>query len=106
METNLLGYYVDPKHGTCLRRIRCVNGKIKIDGVYGDDEPTTNEYWYALINIKSICDKYYLLDVDFGGKPTKKKRILTAKFFPGKRCIKWEDGNTWKKLYYNNKQFQ
>jgi len=106
MKEKITGFYSDPKHGHCLRRIRNVSTKIRIDGVYGDDEPDTNGYWYAYIKIVGSSSNYYNLEVDFTGKPIKKKKILTAKWYPSERCIQWEDGNTWKKLYHNFKQIQ
>ena len=104
MQEKLIGFYSDPKHGHCLRRIRNVNTKIRIDGVYGDDEPNTGGYWYAYIKILNSSSGYYNLEVDFTGKPIKKKKTLRAKWFPLERCIKWEDGNTWKKLYSSSQQ--
>ena len=60
------GWYYDPLHGHCMRRIRRTSThRYRITGVYGDDEPNTGGTWYAL-------------EVDVVGKPTKGDRLMTA----------------------------
>lgn len=94
----LEGYYFDPKHGGCLRRIVAVQrGAVySVVGVHGDDEPRTGTPWTALM--------YYSRDdgtllVDFAGKPIKPERFLTASYNAEARRISWCDGNTWTKMF-------
>lgn len=100
------GFYFDPLHGNCLRRIRTVLPceTYRVDGVYGNDEPNEGEHWFAFIRVVSRTDSKWKLEVDFAGKPIKKKKLLKATFLPRKRCIRWEDRNVWKKLYVNARQ--
>ena len=46
----LTGYYYDPKHGGCLRKISKIDeNSFKIIGAYGNDEPNTNKKWTAIM---------------------------------------------------------
>ena len=114
------GFYFDPWHGGCLRRIAKVNeNKYKIYGVYGNDEntrlpknveyhtegsETTNKYWYATLRVCYVDKNFYHLKVYFGGKKGKKRLHYDAVYDEKKRHIKWDDSNTWKQLYYHKKQ--
>lgn len=91
------GYYFDPKHGGCLRRIVTVRRGLvySVVGVYGDDEPMTGRAWTACITV----DDAGTLVVDFAGKPIKHERFLTASYDAAARTISWCDGNTWTKLF-------
>ena len=102
------GLYYDPKHGGCLRRIwRAGPDTYRIVGVYGSDEtPHTHRSWYAQARVVSRSATKWGLVVDFAGKPIKPDRFLTASFEPGKRRIRWEDGNTWQGLFYHASQLQ
>jgi len=114
------GFYFDPWHGGCLRRIAKVKeNHYKIYGVYGNDEvikipknveyhsessEKTNKYWYATLQICDIEDNFLHLKVCFGGKPGKKRLQYDAVYDKKKRHIIWDDTNTWKQLYYHKKQ--
>tara|TARA_B110001450_G_scaffold21327_1_gene19290 strand:+ start:868 stop:1197 length:330 start_codon:yes stop_codon:yes gene_type:complete len=65
------GFYFDPLHGNCLRRIRTVLPceTYRVDGVYGNDEPNEGEHWFAFIRVVSRTDSKWKLEVDFAGKP-------------------------------------
>lgn len=94
----LQGWYYDPLHGNCLRRIRRTSARrYRITGVYGDDEPNTGGAWYALVSATPDGDDEYALEVDFVGKPIKRNRFMTARW--SERQIFWDDGNVWKMLY-------
>ena len=94
----LQGWYYDPLHGHCLRRIRRTSvHRYRIAGVYGDDEPNTGGTWHANVTATPDGDDEYVLEVDFAGKPTKRNRFMTARW--SKRQIFWDDGNVWKQLY-------
>lgn len=95
----LQGWYYDPLHGHCLRRIRRTSvHRYRITGVYGDDEqPNTGGTWHANVTATPDGDEEYALEVDFAGKPTKRNRFMTARW--SKRQIFWDDGNVWKQLY-------
>ena len=99
----LSGFYFDPLHGGCLRRIRRSGpSTYQIVGVYGDDEgPMTHRRWTAVIHEGPDA----LLHVDFHGKPTKKTRHMTATFVDGHRLV-WSDGNTWHRLYVHADQLR
>ena len=99
------GFYLDPKHGNCLRRIETLNrGEYRIRGVYGNDEPHTGGPWSAIMTIKD--DGRYL--VDFAGKIERKERFLHA--WPcandkGRTDVCWADGNRWSRIYEHPTQF-
>lgn len=101
----LHGYYYDPLHGDCLRRVRRTGPfTYAIDGVFGDDEqPRTHAYWSAVVRIADPA-KPHVLRVDFSGKPGKVPRTLRATH--AGRTIRWEDGNVWRKLYVHAKQLR
>ena len=87
------GLYYDPKHGGCLRRLRHSSAQTyTIDGVYGNDEPLTNGYWYAIVT----AGRRGALQVDFEGK-LKRRRHYCATYRA--RRIEWDDGNVWVQLY-------
>lgn len=114
------GFYFDPWHGGCLRRISKVKeNNYKIHGVYGNDEKlkipknveyhsegseTTNKYWYATLKICSVNQNLKTLKVYFGGKLGKKRLEYDAVYDENKRHIKWDDGNVWKQVYYHRRQ--
>ena len=95
---DLEGYYVDEKHGRCLRKItRIQPNEYYIQGTYGDDEGDVNvgKEWY----VKFQVEHEKILTVDFSTKETSHELILCALWCCSKRIIRWEDGNTWFKLY-------
>ena len=114
------GFYFDPWHGGCLRRIVKVKENFyKIFGVYGNDDiikvpknveyhpessEKTNQYWYATVEVCKVDKNLYYLKVNFEGKPGKKRLHYDAVYDVIQRHIKWDDSNTWKKMYYNKKQ--
>ena len=97
----LAGYYYDPKHGGCLRR---VHDDGRIVGVYGSHETgTPGTVWTA--HASAIHgDPIWNLRVDFSGKPLKRNHFLFARF--SNHSIRWQDGNEWKKLYVHPQQFR
>jgi len=98
----LEGYYFDPLHGGCMRRIVPIsNTSFLIEGVYGTDEPDTGKNWFAEGNILSYpSEAEWEIHVDFRrGKPHKMyDTLMIAKFMRSDRKIVWEDGNEWKKM--------
>lgn len=69
------GWYYDPLHGNCLRRIKRLGVRqYRIWGVYGSDEPHTGDRWYATATATPRGREEYDLIVDFSGKPIKKKK--------------------------------
>jgi hypothetical protein len=103
----MIGYYYDPLHGNCLRRITHVGKHVyKIDGVYGDDENTTTaqtgDHWFAHIVATPKDDDTLSLRVDFCGKPIKSNRFMMAEWKD--RRIYWDDGNVWIQLYTTPRQ--
>jgi hypothetical protein len=114
------GFYFDPWHGGCLRRIsKTKKNHYKIHGVYGNDErirlpknveyhtetsDQTNKYWYATLEVYENEANLYYLNVYFGGKPGKKRLHYNAVYDSKKRVIKWDDTNTWKQMYHHKKQ--
>jgi hypothetical protein len=102
MPKKMHGWYYDPLHGGCLRRIRRTGrrGVYRIVGVYGDDEaPHTGRAWTATVYRAGDDDH---LRVDFSGKPTKAERVMSARLTP--RAIHWSDGNIWTRLYAHSSQ--
>ena len=95
---NPTGYYYDPKHGGCLRRIRNTGpDEYIIDGVYGrDEQPRTGRYWHATVRAQGTH-----LDVHFDGK-CKLRKHYTARL--RNRSILWDDANVWIRLYVHPKQ--
>jgi hypothetical protein len=91
------GYYYDPNHGSCLRKIKRSNteGSFLITGAYGSDEPETGKKWTA--TAKKIGKNTY--NVSFSGKKHSKKDYYNAIWNEKNRSISWDDGNTWKLLY-------
>lgn len=97
------GWYYDPKHGGCLRVVRRASADTYvIHGVYGDDEPGTHGYWSAVARATGRDGERTHLEVDFAGKPIKPDRFLCATHRG--RKIRWEDGNTWHKLFVHPRQ--
>ena len=104
------GYYYDPLHGHCLRRIRRTSPTTYlIDGVYGNDEkPYTHQSWFAVMTIQRAEPNGDVhVSVDFRGKPIKKNRLMTASYLAAKREVRWhEDGNVWRQLFVNPLQLR
>lgn len=114
------GFYFDPRHGGCLRRIVKVGADAyKIYGVYGSDEGVqvarnveydpepselTHNFWHASLRVQKKTEHLQHLAVDFTGKAGKKRLQYTAIYDAKKRTIDWDDTNTWKQLYYHDKQ--
>ena len=114
------GFYFDPWHGGCMRRISKIKDNIyKIYGVYGNDENLqvpkdeeynkeasnmTHKYWYATLRVTEQKNDKYFLKVYFGGKKGKKRLNYEAVYSEKKRTIKWDDTNVWKQMYYHKKQ--
>ena len=95
----LEGFYYDPNHGGCLRKITKINsegGDYKITGAYGDDEPTTGTKWTAFISKTKKKNVFY---VDFSGKKHVTHGPYMTTWNAKKRTLNWEDGNTWQKMY-------
>lgn len=118
----LAGFYYDPWHGGCLRRIIKVNeDTYRILGVYGNDESTkvskkleydpepssmTNKFWNATLVVTEKKEDVYKLNVDFSQKKGKQRFTYNAMYVVKERVIKWDDSNTWKQLYYHPKQLR
>ncbi len=114
------GFYFDPWHGGCLRRVaKVTKNKYKIYGVYGNDEivripknveyhaessDMTHKYWYAMLHVCEKNNNLLHLKINFSGKPGKKRINYDAVYDEEKRLIKWDDTNIWKQLYYHPKQ--
>ena len=90
----LEGFYYDPKHGGCLRRIERLGPETWIvHGVYGSDEaPRTGEYWWAWMEDAGDGG----VRVDFEGK-CKRRRHYRARLVGTALC--WDDGNAWQRLH-------
>lgn len=114
------GFYFDPWHGGCLRRIaKTSENRFKIYGVYGNDDVVklpknveyhkegsemTNKYWYATCHVHESHGSKHHLKVYFGGKRSKKRLHYDAIYDEKKRQINWDDTNVWKQMYYHPKQ--
>lgn len=101
------GFFFDPLHGGCLRRIVKTGGRFyKIKGVYGKDEKDTHKYWYADVFFKNKEDTHYVLEVDFrtGKKNKTYNTVMSAVYIPTRRELHWSDGNVWKQLYVHKNQ--
>ena len=100
------GFYSDPKHGHCMRRIRKVNHLwYHVDGVYGDDEVRVGDHWHARMQVVKRTREVWLLRVDFGGKPIlTHERFYDAEYDPKRRVIRWQDGNVWRKMFVHPSQ--
>ena len=99
------GFYHDPLHGHCLRRIdRTSYDTYRIVGVYGDDEsPHTNALWTATMRVIEVDGDEIRLRVDFAGKLGKADRFMTASYKD--RRLRWiEDGNEWHQLFVHAQQ--
>lgn len=98
------GWYYDPRHGGCLRRItRCSPVLYRIKGVYGNDEampPHTK--WHAFATVQAVYNDTMTVRVDFAGKPGRGERFLGATF--DGRDLRWDDGNVWKGMYVHGSQ--
>ena len=91
------GFYYDPNHGGCFRKITKINSKqYKITGAYGDDEPETGSKWTA---IATFVNKN-TFNVDFSGKKHKIHGDYITKWNKNTRTLNWQDGNKWKKMYH------
>ena len=93
------GYYYDPNHGGCLRRVAKIAGRTdtyRIIGAYGDDEQPhqAGETWTATMRAQNEH-----LTIDFDGKFVTHERLYRALWCPCKRVIRWQDGNTWYRMY-------
>jgi len=98
------GYYYDPKHGACLRRIRRVDqSRLVIDGVYGDDEPVSAGHpWTAHVHVLSSTNGETDVIVDFAGKQ-KRRKLYRAVY--ANRYLHWDDGNVWVQMFTHSGQF-
>lgn len=96
--SGIQGYYVDMKHGKCLRKItKLEDENYIIQGTYGDDEgdENTGKEWTASMTATDMK----VLKIDFSKKKTAHGDTLFALWSTSDRCIFWEDGNVWFKLY-------
>ena len=103
----LTGWYHDPLHGHCLRRItRLAPTRYRIHGAFGADETPTGGYWHATLEVTHAhADGTLLLLVDFAGKPGKVPRYLRGRWIPRRAAIAWEDGNVWHQLHTHPRLF-
>lgn len=92
------GWYFDPKHGGCLRRVRRVTStSYRIDGVYGDDEAVgAGVPWHAVARVVAREPGVLRLKVFFVGK-LKRRRTYDAAY--AERVLHWDDGNAWIQMY-------
>ena len=100
------GFYFDPHHGNCLRKVARIGPDVyRITGVYGDDErPLTHRPWTAVMRVVERRGEGRRLRVDFAGKPIKRDRFMTAVY--RERRLRWvEDGHEWLQLYSHGSQF-
>lgn len=111
---SLCGFYYDPSHGGCLRRIVSgqAEGTFTILGSYGEDEACPpSSPWTARMTTTSVKeDERSLYEVTFVGKRSKATgrvgtKVLTCQHYPSQRTLRWEDGNVWRKLYVSGSQF-
>ena len=94
------GFYYDPKHGGCLRRIvRLDQGGYGILGVYGSDEPWPGEPWHAIMWEEGGRGRWH---VHFVGKVKRRKHYRAVS---RGRALDWDDGNTWVRLFAHPSQF-
>lgn len=102
------GFYFDPKHGGCLRRVRRIDeSTFRIDGVYGDDEPHTFGHWHAVARVRDRRGGVTSLRVDFGGKPfVDHARFYDAWHDAAQRVIRWQDGNVWTRMFVHRAQLR
>lgn len=95
------GFYYDPKHGMCLRKITLMQdntlGAYKITGAYGNDEPNTGTKWTAKVLKTKKKNVYY---VDFSDKKHATHGGYMVTYDPNKRTLNWEDGNVWNQMYH------
>ena len=98
------GWYFDPNHGGCLRRVEKIAHGFRIHGVYGDDEmPLTHRPWSAVATKHPTKQHTYL--VDFAGKHLlAHKRVYEARWDGKRRRLSWEDGNTWFHMFAHHSQ--
>tara|TARA_Y100000389_G_C17468278_1_gene527762 strand:+ start:1268 stop:1567 length:300 start_codon:yes stop_codon:yes gene_type:complete len=91
------GFYYDPFHGGCLRKIKRSNtdDSFLITGAYGDDEPETGKKWTA--TAKKIGKNVYC--VSFSGKKHVNHGDYKAVWNEKSRELNWQDGNKWKLLF-------
>lgn len=96
MSDDISGYYFDPNHGNCLRRIYKKSSTWHIIGAYGNDEPPhrPGEVWKARLKKRGLH-----LDIDFKSKTVDHAKTYSALYCPTERIIRWQDGNTWVQLY-------
>ena len=92
------GFYYDPKHGGCLRRIVRIGTQQYILGVYGDDEPWPGESWYAVMRSTGKPGHWR---VHFSGK-VKRRKYYDACFVG--RSLHWDDGNVWPLMFHHPSQ--
>lgn len=93
------GFYFDPKHGGCLRRIVRVDANhLAILGVYGDDERWPGAPWHAVMWEEGAPGHWH---VHFTGKVKRRKHYRAVS---RGRSLHWDDGNAWQRLYVHASQ--
>ena len=109
------GFYYDPLHGGCLRRIDRTGSPTTyvIRGVFGSDEEApdyTKGAWTAVVRVRprtaSEQRENVDLTVDFAGKPGKSPRYLAAVYNPASRTLRWADGNVWTRMFHHPSQLR
>ena len=107
------GFYYDPQHGGCLRRLRKIGHDMyAIDGVYGGDEtPLTGEPWSGTLRVVHSAQdgRRLTLSVDLSSKtfiPETRRKSFGAHWDARRRAIRWDDGVHWRKLYAHSTQFK
>lgn len=106
---SIAGFYYDPHHGGCLRRVAAPEGGgfLPILGVYGDDElHPPGHFWSARAFASPQAEGGIPLTVHFRGKekPEGWDVTLEATFDVATRQIRWADGNVWLPLHAHRAQ--
>lgn len=94
------GFYYDPKHGHCLRRVvKLSPTHYRILGVYGNDEGVASGGTWTAIATRVSPATY---SVNFAGKPTKRDQIMTVR--QRGKDLHWSDRNVWRRLFVHSSQ--
>ena len=101
----LAGYFYDPKHGGCLRRVRVRGSRVTVRGVYGADEAAPGAPWTTTgVVERRLPDGTWEVRFDFRAKADRARDAYVARWRPARRALEWDDGNCWRQMHFHATQ--
>jgi hypothetical protein len=98
----LAGFYYDAARGGCLRRVRKLSrDQYNVTGATSDEAPP----WSGTLRVLARKgDERWMLQLE---RPASfHPRLVRGQWQPRARCVRWEDGATWHKMFVHPHQLR